>query len=90
MENNIIKLTEQDFRKIIKESVNRIIKEGYSNYVKIYDKMQLIKQYLGADELADRMTYFLYSKGLFDGFLDYLYNTGQMADYDGPDFDDDE
>jgi hypothetical protein len=34
--NKIIRLTESDLHKIVKESVNRILDEGWSSYVDYY------------------------------------------------------
>lgn len=82
MNKKIIKLTESDLHKIVKESVNRVIKEGYGDYPEIYDKIQSIKEYMGADNLVERMSYFLYSEGLIDKFEEYLYSSGQMSDFD--------
>lgn len=82
---NKIKLTEKDLHNIIQESVKRILKEGYSDYSEIYNKFQKIKEYLGPDELVDRMLYFMYVKDMVEGFERYLYSTGQMADFENQD-----
>lgn len=75
-----IRLTKNDLSRIVMESVNRVLKEGYGNYPEIYDKIQQIKEFMGADELIGRMTYFLYSQGLIQNFENYLYTSGHLAD----------
>ena len=85
-----IRLTEKDLSKIIQESVKRVLKEGYSDYSEIYNKFQKIKDYLGSDELVDRMLYFMYVKDMVEDFEHYLYSTGQMIDFENQDSEDDE
>lgn len=85
-----IRLTEKDLSKIIQESVKRVLKEGYSDYSEIYNKFQEIKDYLGSDELVDRMLYFMYVKDMVEDFERYLYSTGQMIDFENQDSEDDE
>lgn len=85
-----IRLTEKDLSKIIQESVKRVLKEGYSDYSEIYNKFQEIKDYLGSDELVDRMLYFMYVKDMVEDFERYLYSTGQMIDFEDQDSEDDE
>lgn len=85
-----IRLTEKDLSKIIQESVKRVLKEGYSDYSEIYNKFQKIKDYLGSDELVDRMLYFMYVKDMVEDFERYLYSTGQMIDFENQDSEDDE
>ena len=85
-----IRLTEKDLSKIIQESVKRVLKEGYSDYSEIYNKFQKIKDYLGSDELVDRMLYFMYVKDIVEDFERYLYSTGQMIDFENQDSEDDE
>ena len=85
-----IRLTEKDFHNIIQESVKRVLKEGYSDYSEIYNKFQEIKDYLGSDELVDRMLYFMYVKDMVEDFERYLYSTGQMIDFENQDSEDNE
>ena len=53
---NTIKLTESELKNIIKESVNKILKEGIDSDKDImFSLLEILKVELGASELCDRL-----------------------------------
>ena len=74
-----IRLTESDLHRIVKESVNKIIKEGTTDsYIQaMWDKVQKM---MGAESMLEALYNYLDSDAIED-FVQYLYRTYDLDEY---------
>ncbi len=82
MKKNKVKLTENGLKKIINESVKRILKEGHWNS-DVYDEFSELRETLGDDTLISE----LYNWMDGDEIEGFIQNTKRMYDLDEEDYD---
>ena len=54
MDKKVVRLTENELKQIIQESVQTILKEG-NRYDSVLEKVDELKEYIGADALISRI-----------------------------------
>jgi len=75
----IVKLTEQDLKKIVRNSVKRILKEGSSESA-IYNQWMEVQEQMGAEQMLNELYNWLNSDQIAEFLADV---TGQYdLDYD--------
>ncbi len=82
MKKNKVKLTEDSLKKIINESVKRILKEGHWNR-DVYSEFSELRETLGDDTLISE----LYNWMDGDEIEEFIQNTKRMYDLDEADYD---
>ena len=82
MKKNKVKLTENGLKKIINESVKRILKEGHWNR-DVYSEFSELRETLGDDTLISE----LYNWMDGDEIEEFIQNTKRMYDLDEADYD---
>ena len=80
MKKNKVKLTENGLKKIINESVKRILKEGHWNN-DVYSEFSELRETLGDDTLISE----LYNWMDGNEIEEFIQNTKRMYDLDGSD-----
>ena len=82
MKKNKVKLTENGLKKIINESVKRILKEGHWNR-DVYSEFSELRETLGDDTLISELYNWM------DGseIEEFIQNTKRMYDLDEEDYD---
>ena len=80
MKKNKVKLTENGLKKIINESVKRILKEGHWNR-DVYSEFSELRETLGDDTLISE----LYNWMDGNEIEEFIQNTKRMYDLDGSD-----
>lgn len=80
MKKNKVKLTENGLKKLINESVKRILKEGHWNS-DVYDEFSELREALGDDTLISELYNWMDSSEIEE----FIQNTKRMYDLDGSD-----
>ena len=80
MKKNKVKLTEDGLKKIINESIKRVLKEGHWNS-DVYREFSELREILGDDTLINEM----YDWMDGDEIEEFIQNTKRMHDLDGSD-----
>lgn len=78
MKKNTIKLTESQFQKLIKESVNSLLNEGHWDS-SVYDEFEKVREAVGDDTLISELYNWLDGDSIED-FIEHMNRNYELVD----------